>query len=69
MIQINTTLRTKDGRKVGNAIVRHFHQGFSLIMTDYGNHMKLTERELNELFYIGKLAEFGKHKHYLIPVN
>ncbi|MEA3212451.1 MAG: hypothetical protein QOE70_5508 [Chthoniobacter sp.] len=54
-----TQLHTRDGRKVGNAIVtrrkRHPVLGrLYAIETDFGNTAKLTLRELHELFHVGK---------------
>ncbi len=51
-ISVNTILHTRDGRKIGNAIVIGEENNFFNIKTDYGNTIKLTISEINELFYI-----------------
>lgn len=51
-LNINQILYTKDGREIGNAIVHEIHQsGNVTIITDYGNHVRLTEDDLDSLFY------------------
>jgi len=52
--ETNTILQTKDGRKIGNAIIRGFDKlsGVYLITTDYGNNAILSANEINELFYL-----------------
>jgi hypothetical protein len=66
--KINTILYTKDGGKVGNAIIQEALAVPSgdvayQIKTDYGNKMMLTEAELYEYFRIGGVAE-KDHKHF-----
>ena len=39
-LDINTILHTKDGRKIGNAIITGREGVFWKIMTDYGNEMR-----------------------------
>lgn len=53
---IGAQLRTKDGRKCGNAVTVEFPvESLGLILakviTDAGTEMLLTENELGELFY------------------
>lgn len=53
---IGAQLRTKDGRRCGNAVTVDFpveHRGLILakVLTDAGTAMLLTENELDELFY------------------
>ncbi len=50
-IKMNTILYTKDGRKIGNAIVTNIIGNFYELKTDYGNSLKLNSQELRELFY------------------
>lgn len=49
---LNTILHTKDGRKIGNAIITGRESYYWEITTDYGNKIKLTSEEIDELFYI-----------------
>jgi hypothetical protein len=72
IIPINTKLVTKDGFKVGNALitdiikiptltsVRWYHK----IVTDYGNDMNLTSEEVCELFHLNGLADEA-HKNFV----
>jgi hypothetical protein len=54
VMDINTILHTKDGRKIGNAIITGREGYFWKIKTDYGNEIKqLTTEEVEEMFYIG----------------
>jgi hypothetical protein len=71
MLKVNQILQTKDGRKLGNAIVIK-DNGMQLtydIKTDYGNELKgLTEKEIRSYFYIPNMVEFfniEEHKHYV----
>lgn len=50
-IGINTILHTKDGSKIGNAIVIDKFDKF-VVKTDYGNTVRLTIEEINNLFNI-----------------
>ena len=53
MLKINTILKTKDGRIIGNAIITNMKPPFYVIKTDCGdiiNTLKLGD--INELFYI-----------------
>ena len=54
-MKINTVLHTKDGRKIGNAIVIGNANGLNTIKTDYGTELKLTDKEIFEFFYIAYL--------------
>jgi hypothetical protein len=49
---INTILHTKDGRRIGNAIVIGWEYPFWIIKTDYGNECHRTVQEIEEQFYI-----------------
>lgn len=57
------TLLTKDGRKTGNAIIYDVEETpagyFFLIETDFGNLIKLTREEVDELFWLGRREAFG----------
>ena len=58
MLQCGTVLHTKDGRNIGNGIVLEVHyslyfEPYYLVKTDFGNLLRLTDLEINELFYIG----------------
>lgn len=59
----NVTLHTKDGRKMGNAIVTGNDEVRYFIKSDYGNEAALSPDELNELYYIGTLTD-ETHKHF-----
>jgi len=75
MLQVNTILYTKDGRKTGNAIVvsdlknqNQLELDLSLgsayiIKSDYGTEGILYEKEIREMFYIGQIAD-ETHKYY-----
>lgn len=62
-IQRNTRLLTKDGRRIGNAIVRGVKYGIYHIMTDYGLPDRLKGHEILDLFYVADLAD-KTHKYY-----
>ena len=53
-LKLNTILHTKDGRKIGNAIITKVNQNNTFdITTDYGNICKeKSEDDINGLFYI-----------------
>lgn len=64
-LKLNQPLYTKDGRITGNArIIKKFvgtnpKDVSSTVMfykceTNYGNYMTLTEREINQMFYLKK---------------
>lgn len=44
-------LPTRDGRRTGNATVISVDNGVALVRTDAGNEMRLTQNELEELFW------------------
>ncbi len=52
---VNTVLQTKDGRKVGNAIVVGYAQSgdkfLSIVKTDYGNTIPMSNDMIEELFH------------------
>lgn len=51
-LNINTILHTKDGSKIGNAIVTGREGFYWEITTDYGNKVKLTSEEIYKCFNI-----------------
>ena len=51
----NTILHTKDGSKIGNAIVTGSDGRFWVLTTDYGNKVRLTDIEISKLFKIAWL--------------
>ena len=53
--EINTILHTKDGRRIGNAIIIGRDGEYYVIKTDYGNELKLTYAEIKEEFNIAFL--------------
>lgn len=74
MLNVNDKLYTKDGRKIGNAIVTKIrdHKDLGtlyLAITDYGNSCLLTLDEIETLFYTEQKElspeweEIVKHKH------
>jgi len=73
-IETNRILVTRDGWKVGNAIVWQeldelivddkSIRNFSVV-TDYGNKMTLTEDEINSLFELGDIAD-KTHKYFVV---
>lgn len=52
ILNTNTILHTKDGSKIGNAIVTGREGFYWEITTDYGNKVKLTSEEIDEYFNI-----------------
>jgi hypothetical protein len=57
------TLHTKDGSKFGNAIVFKveydpFGHALHHIETDFGNMMKLSDREVDEMYTVGELIDY-----------
>ena len=76
-IGINTILHTKDGSRIGNAIVIDCHKDKPLftVKTDYGNEIKMYPEEISEMFTVGYLDMdevsleqiIGNHKHYVAP--
>ena len=55
VLNINTILHTKDGRKIGNAIVTGRDGYYWEITTDYGNKARFTSEEIDEQFNIAWL--------------
>lgn len=57
-------LYTRDGRRVGNAIIFHVEDGergsVYLIETDFGNRMRLSQSEILGLFWIGEPASYAR---------
>lgn len=49
---INTILHTKDGGKIGNAIVTGRDGHYWEVTTDYGNKVRFTEEKINRYFNI-----------------
>ena len=52
VLNINIILHTKDGNKIGNAIVTGREDCYWDVTTDYGNMVKLTSEEIDEFFTI-----------------
>jgi len=52
LFDINTVLHTKDGRKIGNAIITGKDDKYNIIKTDYGNECKFTDEEIKKHFHI-----------------
>lgn len=53
ILDINTILHTKDGSKIGNAIVTGRNMYYWEITTDYGNKVNFTSEEIDKHFNIG----------------
>lgn len=53
VLNINTILHTKDGSKIGNAIVTGRDGYYWEIKTDYGNTVRFTHEEIDRYFNIG----------------
>jgi hypothetical protein len=51
-LNINTILHTKDGSKIGNAIVTASDGCYLEVTTDYGNKLRFTSEEIDEYFNI-----------------
>ena len=70
MLKINTILETKDGRKIGNAIIVGIcAHGFNIV-TDYGTKITFSKNEIEELFYCRnqspeEITQRSYHKHYV----
>lgn len=60
------TLKTKDGRKTGNAIIfgggysKHTGDPVFYIQTDFGNHMTLHWAEIEDMFTIGHVMDYSE---------
>lgn len=76
-MEINTILKTRDGRKIGNAIIIDIvrkpyteNDRLYVIKTDYGNMAELTEFEIKEFFYDPldidnvEIANVESHKNF-----
>ena len=67
LIPVNTLLATKDGRKIGNALVTDHNNVFGIdlheVTTDYGNVFHLAKPEVEEMFWTNGL-ELNTHKHF-----
>ncbi len=80
-LEVNTVLYTKDGRRMGNAIIvrveTSMRKDYGLktiyhIKTDYGNDAKMTEGEIQNEFHISEydLVNMGSpHKHAVYKVK
>ena len=62
---INTVLHTKDGRKIGNAIIIGKDDKYNIIKTDYGNECKFTDEEIKECFYVAYSELTDEEKEYM----
>lgn len=66
---INTVLYTKDGRRLGNALIvgydvyDQYSRPTYIIKTDYGNELKMTAAAIESNFYVGSVCS-ASHKHY-----
>ena len=65
LFDVNTVLHTKDGRKIGNAIIVGKDDKYNIIKTDYGNECKFTDGEIEECFYIGYSDLTDEEKQYM----
>jgi len=67
-LSINDILFTRDGRKIGNAIVVGVIDSWwtytVAIITDYGTRFTLTSGELKELFFSKTRKADSTHKHF-----
>jgi hypothetical protein len=61
ILNINTILHTKDGSKIGNAIVTGKEDCYWELTTDYGNKVKFKDEEIYEYFDIAWL-NYSKEK-------
>ena len=65
---INTVLYTKDGRRLGNALIVGYNRNHDceptyIIKTDYGNELRMTAERIESAFYVGSVCS-KSHKHY-----
>lgn len=60
---INYNLLTKDGRRIGNALVVGHDFGHLQIITDYGNSVIMKEEDIDKYFYIGT-EQNDSHKYF-----
>ncbi len=63
-LKLNTTLYTKDGRRIGNAIVTGSGDDVTHIKTDYGNEASISRHVLKDLFWVGVVA-LSSHKNFV----
>lgn len=69
---VNRILLTRDGRKIGNAIIEDEFPGEDgwsryRIRTDYGSTVVLRKREIEDSFFIGAVAT--KNHKFFQPIN
>ena len=71
-MQVNQILYTRDGRMFGNALIIEVKKlGECKAITDYGNIITLTDKELGQMFYtmeeLGGLNNMAEttHKHFI----
>lgn len=72
---INTVLKTRDGRKIGNAIIIGYEQGLgsflNIIKTDYGDILSVENKFIEEMFHpveaMSQLTQdrIKNHKHWV----
>ena len=62
---VNTVLHTKDGRRIGNAIIIGKDNKCNIIKTDYGNECKFTYEEIKESFHIAYSDLTDEEKTYM----
>lgn len=67
-LPVNTTLLTKDGRRLGNALIVETYRGQHVIKTDYGNRLDLSMAEITRYFYIGEVAS-RTHKYFVKDIS
>lgn len=65
LFEVNTVLHTKDGRRIGNAIIIGKDDKYNIIKTDYGNECKFTDEEIKECFYIANADLADEEKEYM----
>lgn len=67
LLKVNTLLYTKDGKKVGNAIIveatKLENSAYYTVMTDYGKPLLFNAGEIHNLFLVGEVAN-EDHKHF-----
>ncbi len=65
VLTVNTVLHTKDGRKIGNAIITEKEGSYNTIKTDYGSECRLTDKEIKECFYIAYSNLTSEEERYM----
>jgi hypothetical protein len=77
ILKVNQILLTRDGRKIGNALItKHLmaEEVYGImtpmfeITTDYGDKVKMSGSEIQELFYKGGMGD-DTHKNYAKPTK